>query len=387
MGSSLAEEIRVKKGLVKSSEFRGERRTDASLGGEPIAVDWLPDRDLPAWDRLVERHPQGVVYHTSHWKRALETAFPHIRGEILALRRTGTGEIVGGLPVYHVRSWILGTRRVSIPYASICDPLVTTGVELGRLLDELKLGSGQGEEGGLELRTWRTPADFFPGTPVVERALHHVVDLTPGPDDIFRRFSRTAVRRMVSKGTKAGLQVVEGRSAAEWAEFYRLLTASRRCLGLPALPSRFFDEIRKQLPEANRVLYLALRDGHPVAGALSLKSPQVFILEYSGEENLGNGTGAGQMVYWESMRRACAEGCRWFSFGRTSFDNTGLAAYKRHWATVEEEMISYGPGQRQTSRKSVAGSSKTRQLIGAVSRHAPAAAYRLISDFCYRHWG
>lgn len=345
---------------------------------------WLSDAELPEWDAWVDRHPLSVVYHGSAWKRVLETAFPHMRGRVAALKDAQTGSILGGLPVYEVRSWILGTRRVSIPFASICDPLVSNVAHLDTLLTGLLSTRG---EGGVEVRAWRVPARYFEDAPVVDRALHHVVDLAPGPDDIHRRLSRTAVRRMISKGTKSGIRVVEARTASEWAEFYRLQTASRRTLGLPAMPARFFEAIHQWIPESRRLLLLAIKEGRPVAGALGLKSPDVFILEYSGEETLGSGSGAGQMVYWESLRRACADGCRWFSFGRTSMENTGLAAYKRHWATIEEELLSFGPGMAQTSRKAVAGSSKTRQLIGVVSRHAPQPVYRLLSNFCYRHWG
>lgn len=371
--------MRFDKGHIESAQDAARREPT-----DRVCLAWLTDAELPSWDAWVDRHPLAVVYHCSPWMRVLESAFPHMKGEVLVLRNAGSGEILGGLPICQVRSWILGTRRVSIPYASIGDPLVSNAGDLNRLLSGLTAKHGAN---GVEVRTWRTPASYFTDAPVVDRALHHVVDLAPGPEDIYRRLSRTAVRRMISKGTKAGIQVVEARGSSEWTEFHRLLTASRRALGLPAMPLTFFEAIRQCLPESRRLLLLAIKDGRPIGGALGLKSSGVFILEYSGEETLGSGSGAGQMVYWESLRRACIEGCRWFSFGRTSIDNSGLAAYKRHWATVEEELLSFGPGMTQTSRKAVAGSSKTRRLIGAVSRYAPHPVYRLLSNFCYRHWG
>jgi hypothetical protein len=65
-------------------------------------------------------HPLGLVYHLSAWKFVLDDTFPHIRGKFLVLSDAATGEIQAGLPVYAVKSWLLGNRTVSVPFALHC---------------------------------------------------------------------------------------------------------------------------------------------------------------------------------------------------------------------------------------------------------------------------
>jgi hypothetical protein len=114
-------------------------RVDGSLATHPgYSVQWLSQDHEPEWDDFVLRHPLGSLYHTSEWKRVIEKAFTHIRGRFLVLRDGDSEEILGGLPVYRVSSWLLGRHLVSVPFATVCDPLVTTVQEWNVLVPEPK---------------------------------------------------------------------------------------------------------------------------------------------------------------------------------------------------------------------------------------------------------
>src|SRR5438552_243855 len=103
-------------------------------------VHWLSPEEERQWDAFVTGHPLGCVYHLSAWKGVLEEAFPHIRGRFLALRDGLTGQIRAGLPLYTVTSWLLGNRIVSVPFASACDPLISTPEEFALLLPAIQEG-------------------------------------------------------------------------------------------------------------------------------------------------------------------------------------------------------------------------------------------------------
>src|SRR5580658_8386102 len=97
-------------------------------------VDWLRPEEETQWDAFAAKHPLGLIYHRTPWKQVLEQAFPHIRGHFLVLRDNSTGEIQAGLPLYTLKSWLLGNRAVSVPFASFCDPLISSGEEFDQLL-------------------------------------------------------------------------------------------------------------------------------------------------------------------------------------------------------------------------------------------------------------
>jgi hypothetical protein len=95
-----------------------------------IEIDSNQDR---RWDKFIERHPLGWISHTSGWKNFLERSFKHIRGHHLAV--VDGEEIVAALPIFAVRSWLTGKRLVSVPFATLSDPLLSALEDMGILLD------------------------------------------------------------------------------------------------------------------------------------------------------------------------------------------------------------------------------------------------------------
>src|SRR5262245_12400266 len=98
----------------------------AFSSNELARIERLPESDFAEWDEFVQHHEWGLVGHLSGWKRAIEETFAHIRGQVLVLRSSDTGAILAGIPVYEVESRFVGNRTVSIPFATLCDPLVSS---------------------------------------------------------------------------------------------------------------------------------------------------------------------------------------------------------------------------------------------------------------------
>ena len=106
----------------------------------------------PRWDKFVENHPFGWIYHLSGWKKVLEQSFNHMKGYYFALIDENDG-IKAGLPIYEVKSWLTGNRLVSIPFATLCNPLISTSEEMTELLKAVMEFSRDRNISYLEIRT------------------------------------------------------------------------------------------------------------------------------------------------------------------------------------------------------------------------------------------
>ena len=352
-------------------------------------IDWISQDQLGAWDDFVARHPLGRVYHLSSWQRVLETSFRHIRGRILALR-DDNGHIQAGLPVYHVRSWLLHNRTVSVPFATICDPLVPTQQDFALLWNAIEDAARQQKSKRIEIRTWRANIDCLPSQLTASaKYKHHYLPLDKGTDALFHSFHGSCIRRRVNKAIRTGIVIEKRQDQESLRTLHAILVATRRRLSLPPMPLAFFEAMHSCLAPEHAVIYLAVHEGQPVGGILVLKFKDLWTLEYSGHaDNAPAGTD--QLLHWHAIQRAKSHGAAYFSFGRTSLNNIGLLEYKRRWATVEEDLTDFvwhadsTQAQVHSHSTTVPGS-----IYAAVRllRYTPAAFQRSFGDFCYRHLG
>lgn len=353
------------------------------------AVDWISPEQVDAWDAFVVQHPLRRIYHLSAWRKVLETSYAHIRGGFLVVRDEA-GEIRAGVPVYSVRSWLLGNRTVSIPFATISDPLVSTKEDLSLLWEGIAKAARENKSKRIEVRTYRTGAELFPEQMRVgAQYKHHYVPLDRSEDELFRSFHDSCVRRRVKRAIRSGLLVEERADMDSMRVFHAILAATRRRFGLLPMPLSFFEAMHRWLIPDHAVLYLAIHQGQPVGGTLVLKSGDQWIGEYCGHFDDAP-PGTDQLVWWHMVQRAKNGGAENLSFGRTSLDNTGLLEYKRRWGGVEDDLTDFvwSPGPARADDDS--GKSVLRGGGYAAVRlfnRAPDAVRRLMGEFCYRHLG
>jgi CelD/BcsL family acetyltransferase involved in cellulose biosynthesis len=353
------------------------------------SVHWLSHEEHREWDDFVARHPLGLVYHLTSWQRALESAFGHIHGRFLVLR-DDVGQIQAGLPVFNVRSWLLKNRTVSVPFATVCDPLISTKDEFDLLWPAIEGAAKGNRSKRIEIRTRRTSTDCVPAPLTIDsRFKHHYLPLGESTDTMFRSFHDSCVCRRIKKAKRAGVAIEERGDEQSLRTFHALMAATRRRLFLPPMPFAFFASLYAHLSPVHATLYLAVDKGEHVGGALVLKFKDFWIAEYSGHSDNAP-AGADQLLYWHAIQEAKASGAAQFSFGRTSLDNTGLLEYKRRWATVEEdltEFVCYPGSEQPQPAKSKGAVRQAFSMASRLLRYTPAAVQQSIGDFCYRHLG
>jgi hypothetical protein len=349
---------------------------------------WLQPAELSEWDEFVESSPLGLPYHASAWKDTLERAFPHISGKVLALREPGGQRILAGVPVYSVRSWLLGNRLVSVPFASVFDPIVSGPEPLAHLLPQIA-----SLQRGTRARHWevralkaRTALQVQHLTPDQE-FWHHCLDLQPDPRSIFGGFHQTAVRQTIRKAERLGIKARPGSGPEFTLAFYAILTQTRKRLGLPALPFGFFESVLRCFGPRSARIHLAYLGSEPIASLLLLQNKRICIAEYAGDTATHRRTGANQLLYWEAIKQARADGCRLFSFGRTSLGNSSLRNYKLRWNTFEEKVASFHSPQDRQAGTSLGRLTFLKRVAQAVIHRLPDRLHRSTTPLVYRHWG
>src|SRR5690242_12893147 len=93
--------------------------TMSSLQDGVLAINPLVD---DRWPEFIGRHPNASVFHSRGWLSALQSTYGY---EPLAFTTSAPSEeLKNALLFCVVRSWLTGSRLVSLPFSDHCDPLV-----------------------------------------------------------------------------------------------------------------------------------------------------------------------------------------------------------------------------------------------------------------------
>lgn len=352
-------------------------------------VGWLKPEQLPEWDAFAENHPFGWISHLSAWKEVLERSFKHIRGHFLALWDDDSNQILAGLPIYTVKSWLTGNRLVSVPFLTHCEALISFPQDMDKLLPPILDLYKHINASYIKLVTWRSaPLIQEPRMGTYRVYKHHYITFDSSLDDLRKKFHKTSVRQPISRALKGPLKVKIGESMTDLSAFFYFYSLTRKRLGLPLIPYRFFSSLWETLGSSPYLtLFLALYEGQPVSANLVLKYKDIALAEFAGDRVEYRKLYANQLLDWEAIKLSYNEGYAFYSFGRTALNNKGLMAYKSRWGTTVDDfhIFSY-PGsfaERSVERES----SWKYRLIAKMSQKAPGALFQILGKIVYRHMG
>ena len=72
------------------------------------AVTMVDPMEDDRWDRFVMSHADGTIYHHSVWRELIQQTYGYVP-YFLAIENTQK-DILGILPLFHVKSWLTGDR-------------------------------------------------------------------------------------------------------------------------------------------------------------------------------------------------------------------------------------------------------------------------------------
>jgi len=348
----------------------------------------LKQEQLQEWDTFVEKHPLGLVYHLSEWKRVLEKCFHHIKGHFFALWDSNSKEIVAGIPIYSVRSWVTHKRLVSSPFATISDPLLSSPDDIDMLWPSIqdlykRIGASYIE---LKTRHFSFP-NMDSNIAVSKPYVHQYLMLNRHPEELKKKFDSNC-RRHISKALRSPIALKVGQKEEDLVDFYQIYLKTRKRLGIPPIPYNFFNALWETFGSTDHLtLLLAVHNGKSIAAHLVLKFKEMVIGEVLCDISEFRKFRVNHFLDWEAIKMGYREGYKIFSFGRTSIDNKGLLSFKRDWGTTSDTLLQIVYPMSFCHRLEQKEFSWSYKLIRRISEKTPDPLFHLLGEIVYHHMG
>jgi FemAB-related protein (PEP-CTERM system-associated) len=294
-----------------------------------MRVEKVPDPGSE-WDTFAATRPDAALGHAAAWAPILRSAYG-LAPLYLAAREPG-GALAGVLPMVVFRS-LRGRELVSLPFLDVAGIVATTGAAEASLASAaLELARRQGAR-ALELRqsaplqSGREPAK----SDRVDLALP--LEATP---ELQWRSLPGKVRNQTRKAQREGLQIASGPPEVLRRAFYRVFRVNMRDLGSPVHAERFFAASAAHFGPRLRFI-VAMRNDEPVGGLVAIHYGATVSVPWASTLRSERARCPNNLIYWEALRWAIAEGAARFDFGRSPRDS-GTHRFKRGWGAEERTL-------------------------------------------------
>jgi len=270
-----------------------------------VPIDPVSD---PAWDKIVSRHPEATIFHTSAWARVLAETY----GYKPFYFADASNVQPAALCVFEVDSWLTGRRGIALPFTDECAPLTNGSYSFDALFSHAVELAGEHQWKSIEIRDAvgkpeSTSLSFY----------SHALDLTPGTEALFALLDGST-RRAVRKAEKAGISVsIENGEALN--EYFRLHCLTRKKHGLPPQPFRFFESIYRHIIAAGQgFVALAWLNGRAVAGQMFFTRERAGLYKFGASNPEYDSLRPNNLLMWKMIGHLGESGIRTLDFGRTS---------------------------------------------------------------------
>jgi lipid II:glycine glycyltransferase (peptidoglycan interpeptide bridge formation enzyme) len=219
------------------------------------------------------------------------------------------------------------------------------------------------------------------GAAIANDGVRHTIDLYRPLPEIRAQFDKNLVRNL-RKAESHKLRFQRRDDPAAMEAFYRLHGMTRRKLGVPVQPKRFFTRLQEMVV-APGLGFVALveKDGRPIAAGIFLAFNRTMIYKYGASDPAALEHRPNEFLMDHAIRLAVHQGCVGFDFGVTANSNEGLRRFKRKWGAAESEAnYSYLVGQPRPR----AEDSRWVKAASLVIRRSPLVVCRALGEAFYR---
>lgn len=329
------------------------------------------------WDQRLGDYESLGFFHSKAWARVLFETYNY---QPLYFCTVNSDAIVNLLPLMEVKSVLTGWRGVSLPFTDYCEPILTNGMSLDQLLQDVRQHGQQRRWQCFQIRG----GSGMHAVPD-EQYYVHELPLQNNTEELFGQL-RPAKQRNIRKAQKKQIEIQHTDDIESLNTYYRLHCRTRKRHGMPPQPYRFFRNIYHYVIAAGQgKVILARYQGRTIAGCIFFHFRKKALYKFGASDMSFQHLRPNDLIMWEAIRSYAANGYQTFCFGRTAMDNTGLRRFKSDWGTQERTVSYYRYDfQRQdfiTSRATV------KPVQKRLFQMLPVPALKLFGSVAYRHMG
>ncbi|HJU11643.1 MAG TPA: GNAT family N-acetyltransferase [Candidatus Binataceae bacterium] len=340
------------------------RSPDPNIKFEPL------ENARDQWRALVGTSAQVTLYHSEPWIEALRLTYGFsFRAAIIEHKGVPhAGVLFARVRRPFARWW------VALPFSDACPPLTVEPAASPDLFARLPefFGHDRFEIRGICPPSQWQGADHF---------LSWDLDVSGSAPGLYRGLE-TNFRRNLTKALKSRIKIEHGNSIEMVTRFFRLHQQSRRRLGLPCQPWRFFYALRQCFADSFDV-WLASHQGQDIAAVFLLAHRET--LHYKWSARASNETsGAGHLLTWSLVEEAAGR-FQLLDLGRSDIRNSGLNRFK-HGLGGRSSVLPYAffPVAPHNPSSSEVLSTR-RRIMTDVWKLVPSPLCRGIERFAYRY--
>jgi hypothetical protein len=331
-----------------------------------------------SWTAFVQDNPDSIAFHLPEWSDLISECYGY--NAFVAAVVDCEDKICAGVPIVDVNSPITGRRWSSLPFTDFCSPLYTNPLALNTLSDFLIQCFRGKEVPRIEIR-W--PMISRPEINLSSHFVIHNLLLNPGKEEIFRKIHH-GHKLDLKKYNDRELQLVFVESKADFNRFYDLHLRTRKRLGVPVQPKRFFDLLWSHvIDQGLGFVLLAFHGKEAISGGVFLNHNKTIIYKYSASNESYINLYPNKHLLWKAIQWGCKNGYLVFNFGQSPSNNAGLRYFKSGWGAQETELnYSYIGSRTPSNNTGIIG-----RVMGTIIQHSPLFVCRSVGELLYKHFG
>lgn len=352
-----------------------------------MPVKIMTDNDSELWDKYIHSHPNGTLYHLSGWKNVIEKTYGHktyylmvmghskhkekslkdavsgshrdysIQNSKFSIENSST-EIVGILPLIHLKHFLFGNNLISIPFfdlggvladdENVEKELIIEAINLGQKMkvDNIELRhqkplSWLNNDGSLKYAKFPLDSDFSsltsdsslssaPSSLQFTTRSHKVrmlLDL-PETSEMLMKTFKAKLRSQIKKPIKEGLTSKIG-GIELLNDFYTVFAINMRDLGSPVHSKKMIKMVLETFPEQAKIVMI-YKEKQPLACSVIVGSNDILENPWASALRQYGRLAPNMLLYWTMLEYACDNGYKHFDFGRSTPDE-GTYKFKKQW--------------------------------------------------------
>ena len=322
------------------------------------------------WRSFVAGAPGVTLFHRAEWTAVVSETYGFKSFALIGRER---GEAVAGAPFLKIGR-PFRHRWCSLPYTDALTPAGESGAA-ERFVGAL----AQRARDGISSVELRAAFDVSGAHPRVA-GVRHILPLTEGADAVIRRIAPAHLRN-ARHAERAGVEISVGTADEDVEGFYSLHVRTRRRLGLPVQPARFFRNLAAELIAPGFGYIATAQLGRRrLAAAVFLCSGRTLVYKYGASDEREWSYRPNDLLFRTVIADAASRGFRELDFGRTDVADAGLRRFKSGWGAEEAPLVYtvLGDSRHRSAASAV-------RLISPLIRRMTPSFSRALGEVLYRY--